>query len=212
MNKKIVIESSCCFAKLGIEQLLGDLSVCDKSKGESTLIIPPTLETLLCITFLQNENTNDFIIKLLEAGNYGLQRNYKVIVFTDFNDKDKLHKCITSLYSSCIVVDITMDLNYLKDRVLHFLLNTKNTCHCENKTRRHMLSQREMTVLYYLLKGRCLSYVAESLGINYKTASGYKCSGMNKFGFRSLHCYLMPENRIGKFNDSSLDKWKRSFT
>ncbi|KFK93699.1 MULTISPECIES: LuxR C-terminal-related transcriptional regulator [unclassified Serratia (in: enterobacteria)] len=208
MNGDIVIKSSCSFIELGIEKLLGDLI---KERGSELItyygaddqIKSILVGKLLFITFLCKDYTNDFILKLIEENTRRLQYDCKVILLTDFTHQDRLKRCIMSLYDSCLVLDVSLSINELKDKLSSFLLKENNVGYSKKITNKLKLSQREIIVLYYLLKGQKLSYVAERLGINYKTASGYKCSGMNKFGLRSLHTFMVPRNRVGTFNDDS---------
>lgn len=64
------------------------------------------------------------------------------------------------------------------------------------------LSQRELSVLRFLLKGKSITRIALRLGLNYKTVSHHKRSALVKLGVNSLQPLLLNEhdcNLVGQW-------------
>ncbi|KFK93160.1 MULTISPECIES: LuxR C-terminal-related transcriptional regulator [unclassified Serratia (in: enterobacteria)] len=205
MKKNIIIKSPCNFITIGVQKILNDLvqekkinsnidiKVCENNRAFPSII---SEDSFLIITLLRKNYTQDFILNLMENYASNVATGCKIVILSDFSCSDVLKNCIYNLCNSCIILDISMNLKELKDKVAHFLLSETLISDDDRKANRPTLSQREMSVLYLLLKGNNLQCIANHLGINYKTASHHKRVGLYKFGVRSLSSFMLPHNRI----------------
>lgn len=198
-HKNIIIQHPCYFTRLGMEKILENhlpnkqpaifthLSHLDEYyqhlRKRHRMDIAAI--NLLNGNHLQGELLN-WIVRQLRLNN----ADCRIILLMDTKNTMLLGNYLYELQNIEVVLKPKKSLNTLTDRLsLMFSNQPQDRSTLDLKIPR--LSQREISVLRSLLKGKSLTRIAFRLGLNYKTVSHYKRSALMKLGVNSLQPLML---------------------
>jgi len=208
MNKKISIflHNLCTYTQEGIKHLQPELH-CDS--GCNITIKPFGVDTH---TVLNNNDENIFILGLhgysnSHVGSLEFIMNWlpichhevRVIIIAKTNSIGNLKNYLLGLKNVYAVLDHATALHEFRIHLQNAIMDSPGSS--PRKPTISPLTNQELNVLKYLLKGMPVTMVADKLCIHYKTVSSHKRSALNKLGVNSLHRLMKCGNDTSIMNE-----------
>ncbi|VEI62059.1 DNA-binding transcriptional activator BglJ [Serratia fonticola] len=209
-RKNIIIQHPCYFTRLGMEKILekhlpNNLSRVFNHLGHLDEYyrhlrkrhrVDIAVINLLSGNHLQRELLN-WVVRQLRLNNPDCQ----IIFIMDTKNSILLVNHMHELQHIQVVLEPKESLSTITDR-LSLIFSDQPQDRPTPGLKMPRLSQRELSVLRYLLKGKSITRIALRLGLNYKTVSHHKRSALVKLGVNSLQPLLLNEhdcNLVGQW-------------
>ncbi|AHG22873.1 hypothetical protein Z042_16440 [Chania multitudinisentens RB-25] len=200
MNKKhIVIQHPCFFSRLGLEELLSKQLPDNNSAifthfnhlDEYHRHLPGQIQVDIVVLNILNGNYTQGellsrVIQLLRLH----QPHCQIILLMNAKSMMLLGSYMHELQNVQMILEPEGTLGTIEAQLTGIFNRPVESN--ENLTLKvPQLSQRELSVLRLLLKGKTITYIACQLKLNYKTISNYKRSAQMKLGITSMQPLLL---------------------